>query len=143
MVLLRRLLPPYTSTFQVVPFQPKPAAASAVAHAKAGRLKVLAITSAKRSSVFPDVPTVAEAGIAGYDVSAWNGLLAPAGTPDAVVQKVYRDVAKAAAAPEFLAKLKTLALEVDVLDPAQFRMFFMGELDKWAKLVKSSGAKID
>lgn len=120
-----------------------PAAASAVAHAKAGRLKVLAITSAKRSSVFPDVPTVAEAGIAGYDVSAWNGLLAPAGTPDAVVQKVYRDVAKAAAAPEFLAKLKTLALEVDVLDPAQFRMFFMGELDKWAKLVKSSGAKID
>ena len=100
-----------------------PAAASAMQHVKAGKLKALAITSAKRSSIFPDVPTVAEAGLAGYDVSAWNGLLAPARTPDDVIAKIHADVMKVARTPEFVEQLHKQALEVDLLGPAEFRDF--------------------
>jgi tripartite-type tricarboxylate transporter receptor subunit TctC len=120
-----------------------PAAASALPHVKAGTLKVLAITSLKRSSVFPDVPTVAEAGVTGYDVSAWNGLLAPARTPDAIVDKIYADVVKVAQSKDFVELLHQQALEVELLGPTQFRAFVASELDKWSKLVKETGAKLD
>ena len=120
-----------------------PAAASAIQQVKAGKLKALAITSAKRSSMFPDLPTVAEAGIAGYDVSAWNGLLAPAKTPDDIVNKIHADVARIARSPEFVEAMQKQTLEVDLLGPAEFRMFLAAELDKWSALVRSSGAKLD
>ena len=120
-----------------------PAAASAMQHVKAGKLKALALTSAKRSALFPDVPTVAEAGLAGYDVSAWNGLLAPARTPDDIVAKIHADVVKVARAPEFVEQLQKQALEVDLLGPAEFRTFLLAELDKWSALVRDSGAKLD
>ena len=120
-----------------------PAAATALSQFKAGKLKVLAITSAKRSSVFPDVPTVAEAGIRDYDVSAWNGLLAPARTADDLVTKIHADVVKVAHSKEFIELLQKQALEVDLLGPAEFRDFLSAEIDKWSKLVKASGAKLD
>lgn len=120
-----------------------PAAASAVPHVRSGALKILAITSARRSSAFPDVPTVAEAGIAGYDVSAWNGLLAPRNTPDAAVEKIHADTARIAKSEEFVQTLSKQAMEVDLLDPAAFGTFLSSELDKWSRLVKSSGAKVD
>ena len=120
-----------------------PALASAVGNAKAGQVKILAVTSAKRSSLFPDIPTVAEAGLAGYDVSAWNGLLAPAGTPDAIVDKIYADVVRIAQTKEFADQMKPQALEVEILGPVQYKAFLASELDKWSKLVKSSGAKVD
>jgi tripartite-type tricarboxylate transporter receptor subunit TctC len=120
-----------------------PAAASAVPHVKARTLKVLAITSARRSSVFPDVPTVAESGIAGFDVSAWNGLLAPARTPDAIVEKIHTDVVKVARSKEFGDQLAQQVMDVDLLGPADFRAFLVSELDKWSKLVRASGAKLD
>jgi tripartite-type tricarboxylate transporter receptor subunit TctC len=120
-----------------------PALASAVGNVKAGQLKILAVTSARRSSLFPDVPTVAEAGLAGYDVAAWNGLLAPAGTPDAIVDKIYADVLKIAQTKEFAEQMKPQALEVELLGPAEYKAFLTAELDKWSKLVKSSGAKLD
>jgi|RhiMethySRZTD1v2_1073278.scaffolds.fasta_scaffold127137_3 tripartite-type tricarboxylate transporter receptor subunit TctC len=120
-----------------------PALASAVGNAKAGQVKILAVTSAKRSSLFPDIPTVAEAGFAGYDVSAWNGLLAPAGTPDAIVDKIYADVVRIAQTKEFADQMKPQALEVEILGPVQYKAFLASELDKWSKLVKSSGAKVD
>ena len=120
-----------------------PAAASALPHVKAGKLKALAITSAKRSSVLPEVPTVAEAGIADYDVAAWNGLLAPARTPDDIVAKIYTDTAKAAQSREFVEQLQKQAMELELLGPAEFRAFLAAELAKWSKLVKDSGAKLD
>jgi len=120
-----------------------PALASAVGSVKSGALKILAVTSGKRSSIFPDVPTVAEAGLPGYDVSAWNGLLAPAQTPDAIVEKIYADVAKVAQSKEFVDQLKPQALEVELLGPAAYKAFLAAELDKWSKLVKLSGAKVD
>jgi tripartite-type tricarboxylate transporter receptor subunit TctC len=120
-----------------------PAAASVAQHVKAGTLKVLAITSLKRSSLFPDSPTVAEAGLAGFDVSAWNGLLAPIRTPDAIVDKINADVIKVAQSREFADQLRLQAMEVDLLGPAAFRTFLVAELDRWSRLVKSSGAKLD
>ncbi|HVF65912.1 MAG TPA: tripartite tricarboxylate transporter substrate binding protein [Casimicrobiaceae bacterium] len=120
-----------------------PALASAVGNVKGGQLKILAVTSAKRSSQMPDVPTVAEAGLTGFDVSAWNGLLAPRGTPDAIVEKIHADVVKVAQSREFLDQLRPQALEVELLGPAAFGTFLSAELDKWSKLVKSSGAKVD
>jgi tripartite-type tricarboxylate transporter receptor subunit TctC len=120
-----------------------PAAASALPHVKAGKLKALAITSAKRSSVMPEVPTVAESGIADYDVAAWNGLLAPARTPDDIVARIHADTVKAARSREFMEQLQKQAMELELLGPAEFRAFLAAELAKWSKLVKDSGAKLD
>jgi tripartite-type tricarboxylate transporter receptor subunit TctC len=120
-----------------------PAAASALPHVKSGKLKALAVTSAKRSSVLPEVPTVAEAGIAGYDVAAWNGLLAPARTPDEIVARIHADTVKAAQGREFIEQLQKQAMELELLGPAEFRAFLAAELAKWSKLVKDSGAKLD
>jgi tripartite-type tricarboxylate transporter receptor subunit TctC len=120
-----------------------PAAASALPQLKSGKLKVLAVTSAKRSTQLPDVPTVTEAGIPDFDVSAWNGLVAPARTPDDVVAKVYADVAKIAQTREFVEAMQKAGLETDLMTPAEFRTFIGAELAKWSKLVKDSGAKLD
>jgi tripartite-type tricarboxylate transporter receptor subunit TctC len=120
-----------------------PAVATAIGQVKAGKLKALAITSAKRSSVLPEVPTVAETGIPDYDVSAWNGLLAPVRTPDELVAKIHADVTKVAQSRDFVEQLQPQALEVDLLRPAEFRAFLAAELAKWSKLVKDSGARLD
>lgn len=120
-----------------------PAAASVASHVKAGTLKVLAIASAKRSSAFPDVPTVAEAGLPGFDVSTWLGLAAPAGTPEAVIEKVYADAAKIAGSKAFAQEMREQGTEVDLLGPAAFGRLMVDHLDLWAKLVKQSGAKLD
>lgn len=120
-----------------------PAVASAVPNIKAGKLKALAVTSAKRTSVLPDVPTLAEAGVTGYDVSTWNGLLAPAGTPDTVVAKIYADVVKVAQSKVFIDQIKPQGLDLDLASPAEFRTFIAAELVKWSGIVKDSGAKLD
>ena len=120
-----------------------PAAASALPHIKAGKLKALAVTSAKRSSQLPEVPTVAEAGVPDFDVSAWNGLIAPARTPDEIVAKIHADVVKAAQGKDFLDALHKQGLEADIAGPAEFRAYIAAELAKWSKLVKDSGAKLD
>lgn len=120
-----------------------PAAASALGHARAGRIKVLAVSSAVRSSQLPDVPTVTQSGIPDFDVSAWNGLIAPMGTPDSVITKVHADADKVARTKEFVEAMHKLGLETDLLDPPAFNAFIVSELAKWAKLVKDSGAKLD
>ena len=120
-----------------------PAAASALSQARAGKVKMLAVTSAKRSSQLPDVPTVAESGIPDFDVSAWNGLVAPARTPDEVVAKIHADVLRIARTKEFVEVLEKAGLETDLLGPAEFRAFLASELAKWSQLVKDSGAKLD
>ncbi len=120
-----------------------PAAASALPQIKAGKLKALAITSARRSSMLPEVPTVAESGLLDYDVAAWNGLLAPARTPDEIVAKIHADTVKAAQSREFIEQLQKQAMELELLGPVEFRAFLGAELAKWSKLVKDSGAKLD
>lgn len=118
-------------------------AASAVPNIKAGKLKALAVTSAKRAAALADVPTVAEAGLPGYDVSTWNGLLTPARTPDDIIAKIHADVVKVALSKDFIDKLQPQGLEPDLASPAEFRTFLSSELAKWSQFVKDSGAKLD
>lgn len=120
-----------------------PAVASIIPQVKAGRLKALAITSARRSSALPDVPTVAEGGIRDFDVSAWNGLIAPARVADDIVNKIHNDVARIAQSREFADTVQPQALEIDLMRPDVFRNFLSAELTKWSRLVKDSGARID
>jgi len=120
-----------------------PAAASALPYLKSGKLKVLAVTSAKRSLQLPQVPTVSESGIPDFDVSAWNGLVAPAQAPDEVIARIYSDVAKIVKTKDFVETMQKAGLETDLLGPDEFRAFLSSELTKWSKLVKDSGAKLD
>ena len=120
-----------------------PAVASIIPQVKAGRLKALAITSAKRSSALPDVPTVAEGGLKDFDVSAWNGFIAPARTADDIVAKIHTDVTRIAQSKDFAELMQPQALEIDLMRPEVFRNFLAAELAKWSKLVKESGAKLD
>ena len=116
---------------------------SSMPHIKSGRLKALAVTTKKRSGALPDVPTVAESGVPGFDVSTWYGIWAPAATPPAIVKKVSSELAAVVRLPEVRARLADLGAEAVGNTPEEFAAFNRSELAKWAKIVKDSGAKID
>jgi tripartite-type tricarboxylate transporter receptor subunit TctC len=105
---------------------------------KSGALRALAVTTLKRSSALPDVPTMVEAGMPGYDTSTWGGLLAPAGTPKDVVAKVAAEVDKALAAPDVREKLAVAGIEPVGGTPAQFAQFIRSESERWAKVAKAA-----
>lgn len=114
---------------------------SSVAAIKAGQLKALAITSDKRSPQLPGVPTVAEAGLPGYRTSSWNGLMAPAGTPRAVVDRLNHEVLKALARPDVRERLMTDGSEVFGSAPAEFGHFIAEENKRWGQLIKDTGIR--
>ena len=116
---------------------------SAIPHVKAGKLRALAVTTAKRSPALPDVPTIAEAGVPGYEATSWFGLLAPAGTPAPVVAKLNASILKALADPEVKKKLAEQGAEPHGEKPEQFAAFIESETLKWGKVVKESGASLD
>lgn len=116
---------------------------TAAAQLRAGRLKALAVTGTKRSAALPDVPTVAESGIPGYEFVAWHGLLAPAGTPPAVIEKISSSVLKIARAPEFQAILQSQGLELALDSASDFSAKLPAELVHWAKVVAATGVKLD
>ena len=116
---------------------------STVPQVKSGRLRALAITGKKRSDVLPNLPTMAESGLPDYDVSAWYGLLAPAGTPRTIVDKVNREVGKALQAADIRQRLAAEGSEPVGSSPEEFQAFLKAETTKWAKAVKSAGAKVD
>jgi tripartite-type tricarboxylate transporter receptor subunit TctC len=113
----------------------------AAPHVKAGKVRALAVTSAKRSAALPDVPTLQEAGVAGFDVSSWQALYAPAGTPPAIVSRLNAEIEKIIATPEVKAKMEGLGLEHSPNTPEQFAAFGQRELAKWAKIVKEGNVK--
>ena len=117
--------------------------ANAMAQVKAGKLKALAVTTAKRSPLVPDLPTMAEAGLPGFDISTWYGFFAPAGTPPAIVAKWNADVTKILNSPDVRAKLVADGAEPSPNTPEQFAQMIAAELAKYAKIVKASGAKVD
>ena len=110
---------------------------------KAGKLRALAVTSSTRAPALPDVPTVAEAGLPGFEASSWFGLLAPAGTPPAIVAKINAEVAKWLATPEAKENLSKQGANAAGGTPEDFAKHIAAETAKWAKVVKASGAKID
>lgn len=116
---------------------------SAMPFVKAGKLKAIAVTSPQRSPVAPEVPTIAESGLPGYEVFAWNGLLAPAGTPPAVVARLNEEMKKALNLPEVKEKFAVQGFAATHTTPEAAAAFVRAEVDKWARAVKSSGATLD
>lgn len=110
--------------------------APALAQIKAGTLKPLAVTSKRRFSGLPDVPTVAESGVAGYEASAWNGIAAPAKTPRAIVERLNKEVNAALASPEVRQRLHGLGVEAQGSTPEQFREFLVAEIAKWKDVIE-------
>ena len=110
-------------------------------HVKADRLRVLAVTSPRRSPLLPDVPTIAETGLAGYQASTWFGVFAPAGTPKDIVAKLNAEFNKALSAPELTEHLRLEGAEAIGGTPEEFRAFVRGEIDRWAPVVKAAGVK--
>ena len=117
--------------------------ANAMAQVKAGKLKALAVTTAQRSPLVPELPTMAEAGLPGFDISTWYGLFAPAGTPAAIVGKWNADVTKILTTPDVRAKLMADGAEPAPDTPEQFAQMIARELAKYARIIKASGAKVD
>jgi tripartite-type tricarboxylate transporter receptor subunit TctC len=116
---------------------------SAMPFVKAGKLKAIAVTSPQRSPVAPEVPTVAESGLPGYEVFAWNGLLAPAGTPPAVITRLGEEMKKALNLPEVKEKFALQGFAATHTTPEATAAFVRAEVDKWARAVKLSGASLD
>ncbi len=120
-----------------------PGSAGMVGHIRAGKLRPLAVTGSTRSPQLPDVPTVMESGVPGYEAYVWMGLLAPKGTPAAIVEKIQRDVAAALQTNEVRGYMATAGIEIVGSTPAEFGAFFRAERAQWAKVVRETGAKAD
>jgi len=110
-------------------------------HAKAGRLRALAVTSARRSNAAPELPTMMEAGIAGYSATNWYGIAAPVKTPRPIIAKLNAELRAAIAAPDVSERLVALGLDPGTSSPEEFTAFVRDEIGKWAKVVKAAGLK--
>jgi len=120
-----------------------PNVSTAMAHVRAGKLRALAVTTKNRTPSAPELPTISEAGVPGYDVSSWYGLLAPAGTPPAVVSKLQTEIAKVLRSPDVSKNLTSQGLDLVGNTPEEFSAIIRSEIVKWAKVAKASGAKAD
>ncbi|HXZ55098.1 MAG TPA: tripartite tricarboxylate transporter substrate binding protein [Burkholderiales bacterium] len=116
---------------------------SSLPHIKAGKLRAIAVTSSQRAPALPDVPTIAESGLPGFEASAWFGIVAPAGTPAAIVSRINADVNQWLRSPEAADKLLAQGAIAAGGTPEQFVAHIRAETDKWARVVKASGAKVD
>jgi len=116
---------------------------SAMPHVKSGKIRAIAVTTAKRSPTVPDLPTIAESGVPGFDISTWYGVWAPVGTPRDIVNKVATEISKALQQPAVRERLAALGAEPAGNTPEEFAAYCQSELAKWSKIVRESGAKAD
>jgi tripartite-type tricarboxylate transporter receptor subunit TctC len=112
-------------------------------HMKAGRLKALGVGGVKRSAVIPDVPTVAESGLAGYQTTGWRGMLGPAGIPAPIQARLTREVKAILESPEVKTHFLNNAMEIDYRDPQQFRVFINDEIRRWTGVVKKANISLE
>ncbi|MFV9474261.1 Bug family tripartite tricarboxylate transporter substrate binding protein [Advenella sp. RU8] len=115
----------------------------ALPHIKAGSIKGLAVTSSERSQALPELPTVAEAAIPGFNAVSWHGLVAPAGTPDAVIEKLYAAASKALTGEDVGSKLAQEGARAAQMTSEQFGQFIQSQIESWGNAVRSSGAQVD
>jgi len=123
------------SSFNLVP--------TAMPQIRAGRVRPLAVTSAQRMSILAEVPTIAEAGVPGYEATSWQGVVAPTGTPRAIVNRLYGEIVKALRTPDVMEWLAAEGSTPGGITPDAFAVHIRNEIAKWAKVVKMSGARVD
>jgi len=116
---------------------------SSLPHIKAGKLRALATTGAKRDPALPDLPTIAEAGVPGYESGVWFGLMVPAGTPKEIVARLNAEAVKGAKSPEFVKRMTDLGYNIIPGTPEQMADMIKVEIGRWTPIVKASGAKVD
>ena len=112
---------------------------SAVSFVKSGQLRALAVTTKARSPLYPDLPTVDETAVTGFNLASWTGLFAPAGTPEAIVQRINLEVNAVLALPDVQARLASLGVEPDIMTAPQFQAYAASEVAKWSQLVRAAG----
>jgi tripartite-type tricarboxylate transporter receptor subunit TctC len=118
-------------------------APSAVPFIKSGQMRAIGVSSGKRASALPEVPTIAEAGVPGYEAVGWNGMVGPANMPAPVLEKVHATVVKIFQMPEVTGRMAALAADPATTTPAEFGAYIKAEIGKWAKVVKATGAKAE
>jgi tripartite-type tricarboxylate transporter receptor subunit TctC len=101
----------------------------------------LGVTSAKRSPSAPEIPTIAEAGVKGYEAAGWTGLLAPAGTPQAIIRKLNADIVATIRMPDIVAALRSQGAEAEISTPQEFGAYLKAEIAKWTKVIKDAGIR--
>jgi tripartite-type tricarboxylate transporter receptor subunit TctC len=116
---------------------------AAMPHVKAGRLKALAVSSAKRTSSAPDLPTIAESGVPGYEFISWNAVHVPAGTPKTVIRAIHGEIVKVLALPDVKERMFGLGLEVAGSTPEKLGELVRSDIAKWSKVIREAGVKAD
>ncbi|MGH6623576.1 MAG: Bug family tripartite tricarboxylate transporter substrate binding protein [Burkholderiaceae bacterium] len=117
--------------------------ATAIPHVKAGKLRALAVTSSTRSVVAPDVPTMAEAGLVGYEISSWQAVFAPAGTPTPIIDRLHTEITKILKSPEIQKRFGELGLDIVLMNPQELAAVIKADVPRLGKIVKESGARAD
>ena len=118
-----------------------PSLPSATPHIKANRVRPLGVTTATRAEAMPDVPSIAEAGLPGYEATQWFGVLAPAGTAQAIVDRLHKEIVAALKSPDVVKQFSTQGAQIVASSPEQFAAYIRAETQKWAKVVKAAGIK--
>ncbi len=116
---------------------------SSASQIKAGRLRAIATSGARRTPSMPDVPTVEESGLPGFEVVLWQGILAPAGTPREIIERLHAGIAAGMQKPDVQERFTQLAVETIDSTPEQFGMFIRREIDKWGKVIRESGIRLE
>jgi tripartite-type tricarboxylate transporter receptor subunit TctC len=120
-----------------------PSITSVLPHVKSGKLKAFAISVASRSALAPNIPTMAEAGVPGYETSIWNGLLAPAGTPRPIVNRLNQAVVQTLKSPQARERYANVGAEIRYNSPDEFQAFVRSEITKWAKVIRAAGIRME